>query len=318
MSSNARYERKRVRPQAYELWTRMKQYCGVLRGRPQRCDKYYEGISIAPEWNDFSTFQDWAIKHGYRKGLTLARIDKTKDFTPDNCMIVTKAKANDMRSVVRKTDCGMTIRELIGETRDRRFHGRSSYRYFNSSWDARSSISEIVLSASDAGGISARKTNERNESQMKKIVSAAVAAVISSSAAFAWPENESNESLDRLVQGSGLSAYEAGAGVTNIRASAFHSCAGLRSVVAQDVKTVGRQAFTMCHDLESVRLDGLEDVSQLIGAFAGCRALVNVYLGSIDFTSPGKMHGFPWQAPNLGIIFHFRNGDYDRLGRKID
>lgn len=67
--------------------------------------RYYggRGISICKEWDDFSTFRDWAMENGYSSELTLERIDVNGDYCPRNCTWATKDaqavnKTNNLRS----------------------------------------------------------------------------------------------------------------------------------------------------------------------------------------------------------------------------
>ena len=67
----------------------------VFDGMKQRCNnpnnKNYEkyggrGIRICTEWlNDTKKFFDWAIRNGYKEGLSIDRINVNGNYEPDNC-----------------------------------------------------------------------------------------------------------------------------------------------------------------------------------------------------------------------------------------
>lgn len=58
------------------------------------------GITVCDEWlNDFQTFYNWAMSHGYADNLTIDRINTDGNYTPENCRWVTnKQQQNNRRN----------------------------------------------------------------------------------------------------------------------------------------------------------------------------------------------------------------------------
>lgn len=69
----------------YQIWLGIKKRC-----YNPNCQYYYcyggRGITMCKEWkNNFKIFYDWAIKNGYKKNLSIDRINNNGDYEPSNC-----------------------------------------------------------------------------------------------------------------------------------------------------------------------------------------------------------------------------------------
>jgi hypothetical protein len=69
----------------YRTWTNMKARCYNPK---QDNFKYYgaRGIEVCREWyDDFKTFLEWSLSHGYSDLLTIDRINSQRGYYPENC-----------------------------------------------------------------------------------------------------------------------------------------------------------------------------------------------------------------------------------------
>lgn len=140
--------RARHRPNLYYSWVGMRRNC--------RTSKYLVGISVCPEWaSSYDTYEKWCIERGWVPGMMVARVDKEKDYCPDNCKVVTMTKFNGMRRCVRRMEDGRTVREATGVAfeKDRTFAARVSRRILEAGWDVESALKSPRLSPSESGYI---------------------------------------------------------------------------------------------------------------------------------------------------------------------
>lgn len=83
----------------YGTWNAMKGRC--YNGANHNYNRYGKrGIIVCDEWkNSFESFYEWAINNGYKKGLSLDRIDNNGNYCPTNCRWVSTNVQNNNRGV---------------------------------------------------------------------------------------------------------------------------------------------------------------------------------------------------------------------------
>ncbi len=80
------------------VWISMRDRCNNPN---QKAYRFYgaKGVKVCEEWNDFVTFETWAINNNYKEGLHIHRIDSNKNYCPKNCLWIT-GKENSRLSVI--------------------------------------------------------------------------------------------------------------------------------------------------------------------------------------------------------------------------
>lgn len=78
----------------YKVWCAMKRRCNSPH------DEFYSrygerGIKVCGQWDEsFESFYGWAMKNGYKEGLSIDRIDNEKGYEPENCRWTTPSQQN--------------------------------------------------------------------------------------------------------------------------------------------------------------------------------------------------------------------------------
>lgn len=68
----------------HNRWLNMKSRC--FNQKNKRYARYGgRGITICPEWMDFSNFYKWSMENGFSENLSIDRIENDKGYSPENC-----------------------------------------------------------------------------------------------------------------------------------------------------------------------------------------------------------------------------------------
>ena len=95
----------------YRVWDSMRYRC--LNPNCQAYKDYgLRGITVCNEWLKFEVFYDWAINNGYKKGLSIDRIEVNGNYEPGNCKWSTMKEQGNNRRTTRMIEINGTTKSM--------------------------------------------------------------------------------------------------------------------------------------------------------------------------------------------------------------
>jgi len=121
----------------YRVWRDMMYRC--YKERRHDYVRYGgRGIRVCEEWHDPGSFCEWALDHGYQKGLFIDRIDNDKNYEPSNCRFLTRKESDRNRRtnvVVTINGQSMAFKEAWEKYTDGKVSYQQSLKlYHKSQW----------------------------------------------------------------------------------------------------------------------------------------------------------------------------------------
>jgi hypothetical protein len=84
----------------YRIWQLMRARCSRT-SNPDFAEYGGRGIKVCAEWENFSSFRDWAQSAGYSDKLSIDRINNDLGYEPENCRWATAQTQSENRRFVR-------------------------------------------------------------------------------------------------------------------------------------------------------------------------------------------------------------------------
>ena len=96
-NAKSKYIKDADHARIYRIWSNIKSRCNNKNSTQYQ---WYGAkcIKVCKEWQQFEPFNAWARTTGYKKNLTIDRIDSCKGYEPSNCRWVSQSEQNINRT----------------------------------------------------------------------------------------------------------------------------------------------------------------------------------------------------------------------------
>ncbi len=85
----------------FGVWSGIRKRC-YLKSNPSYKRYGERGIKMCRKWkSNFFAFYSWALNNGYKKGLSIDRIDNNGNYEPSNCRFITIEENSRWKSTTR-------------------------------------------------------------------------------------------------------------------------------------------------------------------------------------------------------------------------
>lgn len=102
-------------PDGSKLWCRLYRAWANMGSRTRsKTPRYWKswgskGVKVCPEWSEYAPFRAWSLAHGFRKGMSLDRIDNDGHYSPENCRWIPRGdQMHNKGNSIRLTLNGVT------------------------------------------------------------------------------------------------------------------------------------------------------------------------------------------------------------------
>lgn len=87
-----------LHPHLYLVWKAMLRRCSPTDREDSR-RYYFQGVRVCDEWQWWPNFAKFFLDIGWKRGLTIDRIDNDKGYGPDNCRLATMVEQHHNRNL---------------------------------------------------------------------------------------------------------------------------------------------------------------------------------------------------------------------------